>query len=211
MDNSSNNSTRTPPAENKETIQSPTNIKVKAMISATSGQGYTNDRTHIDSQENVASAFSKQMGKSSKKSRMTTEEARHHTKDSIKARKRAINKRTTKKMALTRQTVAAMDMVDASISPSTPKCKRTQQRSPGGTPDNGSRETIYRGQDCLCIGFRISGRNHSSCRSNKRQSWQSHATSMITMHAPINESQPALIMPNRLLDQPQPPGRKYGY
>jgi hypothetical protein len=106
------------------------------MISAISGQGYTNDRTHISYQDNVAGAFSKQMGKSSKKSRMTTEEARHHTKDSIEARKRANNKSTAKKMALTRQTAAAMDTVDASISPITAKRKRTQQRSTGGTPDN---------------------------------------------------------------------------
>jgi hypothetical protein len=66
-DNSSNNSTRTPPAENKETTQSIQDIKVKAMISATSGQGYTNDRTHIDYQENTTGIFSKHMGKSSKK------------------------------------------------------------------------------------------------------------------------------------------------
>jgi hypothetical protein len=134
-DGSSNNSTRTPPEENKETIESTKNIKVKAMISATLGQGYTNDRTHIDYQDNAASAFSKQTGTRSKKSRMTTEEACRHTKDSIKARKKAINERTAKKMALTGQTVAAMDTVDASISPSTPKRERTQKRSPGGTPD----------------------------------------------------------------------------
>jgi hypothetical protein len=67
MDNSSKNSTRTPPAENKETTQSIQGIKVKAMISATSGQGYTNDRMHIDYQENTTGIFSKNMAKSSKK------------------------------------------------------------------------------------------------------------------------------------------------
>jgi hypothetical protein len=67
---------------------------------------------------------------------MTTEEARRHTKDSIEARKKTINERTAKKMALTRQTEAVMDIADVSISPSTPKRERTRQRSPGGTPDN---------------------------------------------------------------------------
>jgi hypothetical protein len=80
---------------------------------------------------------------------MTTEEARCHTKDSIEARKKAINERTAKKMALTRQTVAAMDTADVSISPSTPKRERTQQRSPGGTPDNEQKLQ----QTCTWIGI----------------------------------------------------------
>jgi hypothetical protein len=106
------------------------------MKSATSCQGYINDRMHIDYQETPANIFSKHMSKSSKKSRMTTEEARRHTKESIEARKKAINERNAKKMALMPQTVAAMDTADVSISPSTPKGEQTRQRSPGGTPDN---------------------------------------------------------------------------
>jgi hypothetical protein len=106
------------------------------MESATSGQGETNERMNIDYQETSTNIFSKYTGKSPKKSRMTTEEARRHTKDSIEARKKTINEQTAKKMALTRQTEAVMDMADVSISPSTPKREQTRQRSPGGTPGN---------------------------------------------------------------------------
>jgi hypothetical protein len=139
-DDSSNNSTVTPPAENKETSQSPKNTQTKAgMITATSGQGNTNGRANIGYQDNAADVYLKPMVKSSKKIRMTTKEARRHTKDSIEACKKAINERTAKKMALKRQTAAATDTIDASISPSTPKRKCTQQQSPGGTPDNDQR------------------------------------------------------------------------
>jgi hypothetical protein len=91
---------------------------------------------HINYQETSTNIFSKSTGKSPQKSRMTTEEARRHTKDSIEARKKTINERTAKKMALTRKTAVVMDTADAGVSPSTPKRERTRQRSPGGTPDN---------------------------------------------------------------------------
>jgi hypothetical protein len=135
-DDSSNNSTRTPPAENKEITQRIQDNREKTTKSVTLRQGYTNDRMNIDYQESSTNIFSNHSGKTSKKSRMTTEEARRHTKDSIEARKKAINERTAKKMALKRQTVAAMVSDDVSTSPSTPKRKQTRQRSPGGTPDN---------------------------------------------------------------------------
>jgi hypothetical protein len=109
-DDSSNNSTRTSPAENKETTQRTQDNRNTTTKSITLGQGHTNDRMNIDYQESSTNIFSNHNGKNSKKSRMTTEEACCHTKDSIEARKKAINERTAKKMALKRQTVAAMDI-----------------------------------------------------------------------------------------------------
>jgi hypothetical protein len=79
--------------------------------------------------------------KSSKKTRMTTAEARSHTKASIAARKKELSERAERKNALRAAQPDQTQMLCNEIpspGPSTPPAKRerTRRRSPGGTPDN---------------------------------------------------------------------------
>jgi hypothetical protein len=74
------------------------------------------------------------------RSRMTTDEAQNHTKTTVEARKKILNKRAAKKIALRQAALAAtMESSDIpSSNQSTPNDKRecTRQRSPSGTPNN---------------------------------------------------------------------------
>jgi hypothetical protein len=156
-DDSSDDSTATPPSRNQKKKQSPkkerstleaqhavVSTEVAPPASSTSAvaaaEGY-HDAGRLDKYFTPAT-------RPTRKKRMTTVEARNHSKASIAARKQELSDRAERKIALrvleTNKRVPDPDQTPMAIDdtpcpgPTTPPSKRerTRQRSPGGTPDN---------------------------------------------------------------------------
>jgi hypothetical protein len=149
-EDSSDASTVTPPARNNKQTQEtapagPPKDESKATIHEKEvndvqlqpGAEVTGGYQDVGHQE----SYSYSPSQVSTKKRMSTAEARRHTKESIAARKKELSERAERKNALRAARIDQTSMMisdSSSPGPSTPQTKRerTRQRSPGGTPSN---------------------------------------------------------------------------
>jgi hypothetical protein len=146
---SSDESIVTPPARNnkhalKTTLDNPLKDKSKATIpekEANDVQLQQRSEGTRGYQDVHQESYNYSSRKVSTKQRMSTAEARRHTKESIAARKKELSERAARKNALQASRLVQTPMIQSESSspgPSTPQAKRerTRQRSPGGTPSD---------------------------------------------------------------------------
>jgi hypothetical protein len=149
-EDSSDDSTVTPPARNRKKKKSPrkesSTSEVPQVVVPTEVVPNESSPSAAEAPEGYhdAGRFDKYFTPATRvwrKKRMTTEEARKHTKESIAARKKELSARAERKIALRvpdpDQTPMATNATPSPGSTTPPsKRERTRQRSPGGTPDN---------------------------------------------------------------------------
>jgi hypothetical protein len=146
-EDSSDDSTVTPPARNRKKKQSlrkeSSTLEVPQAVVPTEVVPNESSTSAVAAPEGYhdAGRFDKYftpVTRVSRKKRMTTDEARKHTKESIAARKKALSARAERKIALRvpdpDQTPMATNLTPSPGSTTPPsKRERTRQRSPGGT------------------------------------------------------------------------------